>query len=124
MLQLKGRVSFRQSYAPRYNKLESYGNNIRFYSADGQYEIRLCHLSRFIGCRESLHFTKTLSYPYGQSNSNYEPFCTDVIDTISVNAGDLIGYTGITGNAFGHHIHIEVYKNGKTVDQKSVFRAW
>ena len=120
----KGRVSFRQSYAKRYNKLASYGNNIRFFSADGQYEIRLCHLSRFVGCREPLRFTQTLAFPCGQTNSNYGPFDTLPIDTIDVNQGDLIGYTGMTGNAKGHHIHIEVYKNGKAVNPKSVFKPW
>lgn len=119
-----GKVSFRQSYATRYNKLASYGNNIRFYSADGQYEIRLCHLSRFVGCRKPLQFTQTLEFPCGQTNSSYGPFDTVPIDTIDVNQGDLIGYTGMTGNAKGHHIHIEVYKNGRAVNPKSVFNAW
>lgn len=123
-----GKVEFRQSYATKYNKLASYGNNIRFYSADGKYQIRLCHLSQFVGCRNSLKFTSSLAYPCGATNSNTGPFDTEIIDTIDVHVGDLIGYSGMTGNASAHHIHIEVYEkqNGtwKAVTPKSVFKTW
>jgi len=33
-----------------------------------------------------------------------------------VNQGDVIGYTGQTGNVTGCHVHFEVWKNGVTID--------
>ena len=33
-----------------------------------------------------------------------------------VNKGDVIGYTGATGNVTGCHVHFEVWKNGSTID--------
>lgn len=34
----------------------------------------------------------------------------------SVSQGEVIGYTGATGNVTGCHVHFEVWKNGSTID--------
>ena len=114
-----GKVQFRQSYAVNYRKLASYGNNFVFTSSDGQYKVIGAHLSSFNNI--SLTIKDSLSYPCGQSNYK----CTTMIlETRDVHKGDLIGYTGMTGNAKGPHIHIEVTKNGTPVDPKAVFTTW
>ncbi len=33
-----------------------------------------------------------------------------------VDQGDVVGYTGMTGNVTGCHVHFEVWKNGSTID--------
>lgn len=114
-----GTVNFRQSYAVNYGKLASYGNNFIFTSSDGQYKVTCAHLNSFNNV--SLKYNQSLSYPC--SSSKYK--CTTIsLGTRNVRKGDLIGYTGMTGNASGPHIHIEVTKNGTPVDPRAVFTAW
>ena len=114
-----GTVNFRQSYAVNYGKLASYGNNFVFTSSDGQYKITCAHLSSFNNV--GLRYSQSLSYPC--SASKYK--CSTIsLGTRNVRKGDLIGYTGMTGNASGPHIHIEVTKNGTPVDLKAVFTTW
>jgi murein DD-endopeptidase MepM/ murein hydrolase activator NlpD len=114
-----GTVTFRQSYSVKYHKLASYGNNFVFVSSDGKYKVTCAHLSSFNNVR--LAFTQSLAYPC--SSNNYK-CSTTVLEERTVRKGDLIGYTGMTGNASGPHIHIEVRKNGTPVDPKSVFKTW
>ncbi len=114
-----GTVVFRQSYATSYKKLASYGNNFIFTSSDGVYKVIGAHLSKFNGV--NLKYTSSLSYPC--SASKYK--CSTItLATKTVKQGDLIGYTGSTGNASGPHIHLEVTKNGTAVNPTSVFATW
>ncbi|MGN0106509.1 MAG: M23 family metallopeptidase [Hominilimicola sp.] len=114
-----GTVEFRQSYATAYGKLASYGNNIVFKSSDGNYTVKCAHLSKFNNV--ALTYKSSLSYPC--SASKYK--CNTItLKTKSVKQGDLIGYTGSTGNASGPHLHLEVYKNGTAVNPSSVFTTW
>ena len=114
-----GTVNFRQSYAINYGKLASYGNNFIFTSSDGQYKITCAHLSSFNNV--GLRYSQSLSYPC--SSSKYK--CSTIsLGTKNVRKGDLIGYTGMTGNASGPHLHIEVTKNDSPVDPKAVFNEW
>ncbi|MGN0164473.1 MAG: M23 family metallopeptidase [Candidatus Ornithomonoglobus sp.] len=114
-----GTVNFIQSYSTTYKKLASYGNHIEFTSSDGQYKVKCAHLSKFNGV--SLKYTQSLAYPCGVD----EYKCSTItLKTKTVKKGDLLGYTGKTGNASGPHLHLEVYKNGKAVDPKSVFTTW
>lgn len=115
-----GTVEFRQSYSPKQGKLSSYGNSIRFTSSDGKYMVICAHLSRFNGAQP--RYTSSLSYPCGQKE--YPDSTTISLGTRRVNQGDLIGYTGHTGNASGPHVHIEVRHNGSAVDPVSAFKTW
>lgn len=114
-----GKVTFRQSYATKYNKLASYGNSIVFKSSNGVYEVTCAHLSKFNGV--SLKYTSTLKYPCGASKYSCK---TITLKTKNVKKGDLLGYTGMTGNASGPHLHLEVKKNGKAVNPTAVFSTW
>ncbi len=114
-----GTVAFKQCYATSYGKLASYGNYIDFTSSDGTYTVRCAHLSGFNGV--VLQYTSSLSYPCGASKYT----CKSItIKTKTVKQGELIGYTGSTGNASGPHMHLEVKKNGVAVNPTSVFTTW
>jgi len=36
-----------------------------------------------------------------------------------VQAGQLVGYCGLTGNTYGYHLHFEVRENGKVVNPRN-----
>lgn len=58
-------------------------------------------------------------------NNSYESVYAH-LDTISVKAGQVVttdtklGTMGTTGRAFGDHLHMEVYKNGKNVNPYTI----
>lgn len=93
--------------------LRSYGNYIRFKSADGVYEVRYAHLSRFNGVATPI--TKSASFPCSGASQK------KLISSRNVSAGEVLGYIGSTGNSSGTHLHIEVYKNGQRIDPTSIF---
>ena len=133
-----GYVEFRQVYSTKYNALISYANHIVFTTTIGNdsYEIKLCHLSKFVGAPEdSRVISKTLTRPPGcgenDKDSNgelYKKYKNTIIlgnRKIKVYKNQLIGYAGKTGNANGVHVHMEVRKNGgNPLDPKSVFTTW
>lgn len=94
-------------------RLRSYGNYIRFVSADGALEVRYAHLSRFNGVATPI--TADSAYPCSGAASK------DLVGTRSVSAGQILGYVGTTGNSTGVHLHLEVYRNGSRVDPTSLF---
>lgn len=120
-----GKVEFKQSYAVGYNKLASYGNHIVFKSDDGKYEIKLCHLSAFIS-GVKMNYTSSLEYPCGvdKYKCSTDTLLVNGSKSLDVKKGWLIGYTGVTGNAKGAHVHIEVKENGSFVAPTSVFTSW
>ena len=84
-----------------------------------------------------LNYTDTLLYPcYSASYDGYKTLSSGKsvkcykCNTITlgnprrVKKGELIGYTGMTGNASGHHVHMEVKQYGQPVDPKTVFTTW
>lgn len=104
------------AYFYQYNtngKLRSYGNYVKFVSADGQYEVRYAHLSRFNGMPTPI--TADSAYPCSGAKSN------GYVGSMSVSAGTVLGYIGTTGNSSGIHLHIEIYRNGTRVDPTSLF---
>ncbi len=128
-----GWVEFRQSYAVNHGKLASYGNNIVFTSMDGKYWILFAHLSSFNNV--TLKYKETLLYPcYSASYDGYTMKNGKKVNcykcsTISLGRrvakkGDLLGYTGMTGNASAHHVHIEIKENGRPVNPQDVFTTW
>ena len=113
-----GTVSYKQAYRNTTNgkKLSSYGNYIEFTTKDGVYKIKCCHLNSFSGVETKIK--TSLSYKCSGSDG------TLVLATKKVTQGELLGYSGKTGNASGHHLHLEVYKNGKAVNPTKVFTEW
>ena len=93
--------------------LRSYGNYIRFKSADGVYEVRYAHLSRFNGAATPI--TKSASFPCSGASQK------KLLSSRNASAGEVLGYIGSTGNSSGTHLHIEVYKNGQRIDPTSIF---
>ena len=115
-----GRVEFRQSYSPRMGKLSSYANQIFFTSKDGKYTVRCAHLSRFNNV--ALKYTQSLSFPCGQSE--YPDSTSITLARRDVKQGDLLGYSGMTGNASAPHVHIEVTENGQPKNPAVIFTTW
>ncbi len=114
-----GTVTFRQTYATNCNKLASYGNNFVFTSSNNQYKVIGAHLTSFNNVK--LKYSTSLSYPCSASKYSCK---TVTLTTRKVKKGELIGYTGMTGNASGPHLHLELYQNGKAVNPASAFKTW
>ena len=58
-----------------------------------------------------------LIYHNGTYSTRYAHMSSVAVSTGQyVTAGTIIGYEGETGNAFGAHLHFEVYENGTRVD--------
>lgn len=101
-------------------KLVSYGNLIEFTSADGVYTIRMAHLNSFEGVNLQVPSTETKKKSASEVSGEYPVELA--VKTVSRN--QLLGYSGQTGNASGHHLHLEVLKNGKAVNPADVFKTW
>ncbi len=99
--------------------LVSYGNFAEL-KCDNGYTAKYCHLDRFNGVSQIVPSSSSqrLSQSDAQKQGTVK---TDPIKTYRVNAGDIIGYIGTTGNSTGVHLHFELYKNGSRVDPVSVF---
>ena len=92
--------------------LTSYGNEVRLKSSDGTMII-YAHLSKFANgistpvtesCPQDGTYTPCSATKYYSTTSN--------IVTKNVKKGELIGYTGMTGNAAVPHLHVEIHKYG------------
>lgn len=134
-----GFVEFRQTYSTKYNAMISYANHIIFTTTIGNdnYEIKCCHLSRFVGesndpCIIQKSLTRSPGRGCGESDldpdgelyGSHKATITLGYKSIPVTKNQLLGYAGKTGNANGIHVHMEVRKNGKLVNPKSVFHTW
>jgi len=92
-------------------KLTSYGNHVDI-RCDNGYRILLAHLSEFEGVDVQVTATKA----QGGSDKSIP------LATRRLNAGDLIGYVGTTGNSTAAHVHIEVYDAaGNRIDPAKLF---
>lgn len=103
-----GTAVFRQVTASKNGttKLASYANYIEFQSSDGRWKIKTCHLSEFNGVKTTIRN----SWPYPCGVKQYS-CTTNTLSMRKVSAGDVLGWTGATGNASGPHLHLEVYEN-------------
>ncbi len=123
-IQVYGKVNKKGEY-----KLISYGNQILFTSKDGKYTVLMGHLNSFEGVPLKIPSSKSAKVSTSPGSKWYnkgaaQTKVVDEIDERDVSQGELIGYTGETGNAHGAHLHMEV-KNKKTaVNPISVMKSW
>lgn len=124
-IQVYGKVDGKGEY-----KLISYGNQIKFTSSDGEYSVLMGHLNSFNGISLKIPSNKTAKVSTSAGSKWYnkgaaQTRVTTTLATKNVSQGDLIGYSGETGNAHGAHLHMEVKdKNGKAVNPISVMKSW
>ena len=100
--------------------LVSYGNWVDFRSSEGGYRIKMAHLSSLVGIESK----KTSIASRRLSSSQVSGVTTATLLTKQVKKGELIGYSGESGNAWGPHLHIEVTKDGKALNPQTAFVSW
>ena len=89
--------------------LIGYGNRIIFTSEDEKYIIVFGHLSSFFDISTATDDWITASEQLSSDDVPDNLRCDRYFMTVPVKKGDIIGYTGRTGQAEGPLLHIEVY---------------
>lgn len=97
--------------------LYSFGNQVRVYKEDSTY-ITYAHFSKF---PEGIEMPITEDCPYKSSSGSKcgaghcaSGMTSTKIAEVKVKRGQLIGYTGTTGNSLGPHLHVEIHEKGSS----------
>ena len=97
--------------------LYSFGNQVRVYKDDGTY-IVYAHFSKFPAGID-MPITKDCPYKNSSDSQCGSGHCSagmtsSKVAEVQVKKGQLIGYTGTTGNSLGPHLHVEIHEKGSS----------
>lgn len=95
--------------------LYSFGNQVRVYKEDGTY-ITYAHFSKFpdginMPITQDCTNKSSSGSKCGAGHCSVGMTSTQVAE-VTVKKGQLIGYTGTTGNSLGPHLHVEIHEQG------------
>lgn len=97
--------------------LYSFGNQVRVYKEDGTY-ITYAHFSKFpdgitMPIKQDCTNKSSSGSQCGAGHCTVGMTSTKVAE-VTVKKGQLIGYTGTTGNSLGPHLHVEIHEQGSS----------
>ena len=97
--------------------LYSFGNQVRVFKDDGTY-ITYAHFSKY---PEGINMpiTKDCANKSSSGSQCGARYCASGMTStkvaeVTVKKGQLIGYTGTTGNSLGPHLHVEIHEKGSS----------
>ena len=125
-----GTVEYVQKYtrlSDGKNHTASYGNMAILVSDEAgsgsnssKYILKFCHFKSFIAEYDQFKLAGIVEDgALGRGADNYDISTHKVGTPFHVEAGDLIGYAGSTGNSSGVHCHVELILNGRITDHES-----